>query len=152
MDGVAATVVGAVGAAATIAGVAGASGEVAASASSSTQSHPRASTVSPRPADFAGVVARDIGWDCWTVQLHGARAFIVAATLLLTFTIEVLRAEHGLVWRTLFLFNSVFHACVYLFLIIQFFMHARSRKSYVYFKSIFCEPNRFEIPPELGQS
>ena len=29
-------------------------------------------------------------------------------------------------------------------------MHARSRKSYVYF--IFREPNRFEIPPELGQS
>ena len=38
------------------------------------------------------------------------------------------------------------------YLIIQFFMHARSRKSYVYFRSIFREPNRFEIPPELGQS
>ena len=25
----------------------------------------------------------------------------------------------------LFLFNSVFHACVYLFYLIQFFMHAR---------------------------
>ena len=31
-------------------------------------------------------------------------------------------------------------------------MHARSRKSYVYFRSIFVARAWFEIPPELGQS
>ena len=37
----------------------------------------------------------------------------------------------------------------YLFLIIQFFMHARSRKPYVYFRSIFVARAWFGIPPVL---
>ena len=48
----------------------------------------------------------------------------------------------------LFLFNSVFHACVYLFLIIQFFMHARSRKSYVYFRSIRVHGSACRMHPD----
>ena len=46
-----------------------------------------------------------------------------------------------------YLIQFFMHA--YLFLIIQFFMHARSRKPYVYFRSIFVARAWFGIPPVL---